>query len=88
MVAAANQAHLAVDETVFEAIASCHASVLPEDRREGIACLDIGAHSSELVVYYGDALQLASAIPICGDHFTRDIARGLRISFEDAALVK
>jgi cell division protein FtsA len=88
VIAAANQAHLSIDETVFEAIAACHACVLPEDRREGVACLDIGAHSSELVVYYGDSLQLASAIPICGDHFTRDIARGLRISFEDAALVK
>ena len=88
VIAAINQAHLSVDETVFEAIAACHASVLPEDRREGVACLDIGAHSSELVVYYGDALQLAAAIPICGDHFTRDIARGLRISFEDAAMVK
>jgi cell division protein FtsA len=88
VVAAANQAHLSVDETVFEAMAACYAAVLPEDRREGVACLDIGAQSSELVVYYGDALQLAAHIPICGDHFTRDIARGLRVSFEDAALVK
>lgn len=88
VVAAAHQAHFSVEETVFEALAACHAVVLPEDRREGVACLDIGSHSSELVVYYGDALQLAAAIPICGDHFTRDIARGLRISFEEAALVK
>jgi cell division protein FtsA len=31
---------------------------------------------------------LASAIPVCGDHFTRDTARCLHISYEDAALVK
>jgi cell division protein FtsA len=79
---------LAVDETVFEALAACYAAVLPEDRGEGTALADIGAHSTELVVYYGDALQLASTIPICGDHFTRDIAHFLRISLEDAALVK
>ncbi|MDQ6707875.1 MAG: cell division protein FtsA, partial [Acidobacteriota bacterium] len=53
LVGAANQARLAVDETVFEALAACYASVLPEERRDGIAVIDIGAHSTELVVYYG-----------------------------------
>ena len=85
LVAAVNQAHLAVEETVFEALAACYAAVLPEDRREGAAVLNIGAQSSELVVYHGDALQLAASLPISGDHFTRDVARGLCISFEDAA---
>jgi cell division protein FtsA len=88
LIGAINQAHLSVDETVFEGIASCYASVLPEDRYEGLACLDIGAHSSELVVYYGESLQLASIIPIGGDHFTRDIAHFLKIKVEDAAVVK
>jgi len=62
--------------------------VLPEERREGIAVVDIGAHSTELVVYYGDAIHLASTVRICGDHFTRDLAQGLCLSFEDAELVK
>ncbi len=88
LVGAANQARLAVDETVFEALAACYASVLPEERRDGIAVIDIGAHSTELVVYYGDALQLASCLPICGDHFTRDIAHFLRIGYDEAVLIK
>src|SRR5882724_1136568 len=62
LVTAMNQAHLAAQETVYEGIAACYAAILPEERREGIALLDIGAHSSELAVYYGDALQLASSI--------------------------
>ena len=88
LVGAVNQAHLPVEETVFEALAACYAAVLPEDRREGIAVVDIGAQSTELVVYYGDAMQLASTVRICGDHFTRDLAQGLCLSFEDAELVK
>lgn len=88
LVTAVNQAHLAVEETVFEALAACYAGVLSEDRREGAAVLNIGAESSELVVYYGDALQLAVSLPISGDHFTRDVARGLCIGFEDAAILK
>jgi cell division protein FtsA len=88
LIGAINQAHLSVDETVFEAIASCYGAVLPEQRHEGLACLDVGAHSSELVVYYGDSLQLAATIAIGGDHFTRDIAHFLKIGFEDASFVK
>ena len=64
-----------MEETVFEALAACYAAVLPEDRREGIAVVDIGAQSTELVVYYGDAMHLASTVRICGDHFTRDLAQ-------------
>jgi cell division protein FtsA len=88
LVSAVNQAHLAVEETVFEAVAASYAAVLPEDRREGAALLNIGAHSSELVVYYGDALQLAESLPVSGDHFTRDVARGLCIGYEDATTIK
>ena len=88
LIGAINQAHLSVDESVFEAIASCYGAVVPEQRFEGLACLDVGAHSSELVVYYGDSLQLAATIAIGGDHFTRDIAHFLKIGFDDASLVK
>jgi len=88
IVGAVNEAHLAVEETVFEALASCYAAVLPENRREGIAVVDIGAESTELVIYYGDAMHLASTVRVCGDHFTRDLAQGLCLSFEEAELVK
>lgn len=88
LVGAVNQAHLLVEETVFEALASCYACVLPDDRQEGIAVVDIGAQSTEIVVYYGDAMYLASTVKVCGDHFTRDLAQALCVSFEDAELLK
>jgi cell division protein FtsA len=88
LVGAVNQAHLLAEETVFEALASCYAAVLPEDRQEGIAVVDIGAHSTELVVYYGDAMCLASTVKLCGDHFTRDLAQALCITYDDAELIK
>ena len=88
LVGAVNQAHMVVEETVFEALAASYAAVLPEDRREGIAVVDIGAESTELVAYYGDAMHLASTVKVCGNHFTRDLARRLRLSFEEAERVK
>lgn len=88
LVGAINSAHLAVDETVHEGVAASFAAVLPEDRRDGVALVDIGRNSTELVCYFGESAQLVSGLKICGDHFTRDLAHALRLSAEDAAVVK
>lgn len=88
LVGAINKAHLSVDETVYEPIAACYAGVLPDDRREGVVLVDIGAHSTEVICYYGDAAQTGASLRICGDHFTRDLAHALRIPYDAATTVK
>jgi cell division protein FtsA len=88
LVGAFNKAHLSVDETVHEAIAACYASVLPEERQDGVALIDIGRNSTELVCYFGESAQLVSSLKICGDHFTKDLAHALRLKTEEAAMVK
>jgi cell division protein FtsA len=88
LVGAINRAHLSVDETVHEAVAACYASVLQEDRRDGVVLVDIGQHSTELVCYFGESAQQVSSLKICGDHFSRDLAHALRIPMDAAAVVK
>ena len=83
-----NRAHLNVEETVFEGMAAAYSSVLENDRQRGVAVADIGAHSTELVVYAGDAMVWSCSIPVGGDHFTRDVAAKFRIPFDDAELLK
>jgi cell division protein FtsA len=88
LISAVHQAHLAVDESVFEAIAAAYAAVLPEDRARGVAVIDIGAQSTHVAVYDGDALLLAMSIPVAGDHLTRDISWLLKVDYEDAESLK
>jgi cell division protein FtsA len=88
LIGAINRAHLSADETIHEGIAACYASVLPEDRREGVVLVDIGQHSTELVCYYGESTQIATSLKICGDHFSRDLAHALRIPVEAGVIVK
>ncbi len=88
LIAASHLAALAVEETVFEPMAAAYAALLPADRARGAALLDIGLHSSDLVIYSGDALMLASSIPVWGDHFTRDIAEMFKVTYEDAECLK
>ncbi|MGE5648003.1 MAG: cell division protein FtsA [Acidobacteriota bacterium] len=88
LVGAANQAHLVVEETVFEPVAAAYAAIPDEGREDGVVLIDIGAHSTEVAVYYGEALLFSSSLPVCGDHFTGDVARGLLVSREDAEWIK
>lgn len=88
LVGAANKAHLSVEETAFEPVAAAYAAILPEDREEGVAMVDIGAHSTEIAVYFGQALALSASLPINGDHFTKDVARALFVGIDDAELIK
>jgi cell division protein FtsA len=88
LVNAMHQVGLEAEETIFEPFAAAYASLEPEERAEGIVVVDIGAHSTEVVIYYGEALLAAASLQICGDHLTRDVAQRLCISYEDAERLK
>lgn len=88
LVDASHLAHVAIEETVFEPMASAYACVLPEDRKAGVALLDIGLNATGLIIYDGDAVQLAATLPVWGDRFTQDIAHVLSVSYEDAESLK
>jgi cell division protein FtsA len=88
VVAAMHQAALAVEETVYEPLAAAYAAVLPEERSRGVAVVDIGMQSTDLVIYDGDALVQAASLPVSGDHLTKDVAWGLCVAYEDAEELK
>lgn len=88
LVSAVHGAHVAAEETVFEAVAAAYASVGPEERENGVAVIDIGMHSTEIAIYDGEALIGSSSIAVGGDHFTRDLAWCLTASMEDAQGLK
>lgn len=88
LISAVHHAHLAVEESIFEAIAAAYAAILPEDRARGAALVDIGAQSTHLAIYDGDALLHATALPVGADHFTRDVSWLLKVNYEDAENLK
>jgi cell division protein FtsA len=88
LISAVHKAHLAVEESIFEGVAGAYAAILPEDRARGVVLIDIGAQSTHLAVYDGDALLLAASLPIGGDHFTRDVSWLLKVNYEDAENLK
>lgn len=88
VVTCANKAGLEVTESVFEAIAAAEATVSADERELGSCLIDIGAGSTELVVFFEGSVAHTSVIPIGGDHFTNDLAVGLHISPPEADWIK
>ena len=88
VVSAAHLAHLAVEETVFEAMAAAYACVRPEERSRGVAVVDLGMDSTGVAIYDGDRMLLGSTLEVASDHLTRDIAWIFKVSYEDAECLK
>jgi cell division protein FtsA len=88
IVTCANKAGLEVTETVFEAVAAAEATVSADERELGVCLIDIGASTTELIVFFEGSVAHTSVIPIGGDHFTNDLAVGLHVTAPEAEWVK
>lgn len=87
-VTAANRAGIQVDDTVFEGLAAAESVLRSDEREVGVALLDIGAGSTEIIAYFEGSVAHTGVVPIGGDHFTNDIAVGLRTPLADAEKIK
>lgn len=88
IVTCANKAGLEVTESVFEGIAAAEATISGDERELGVCLIDIGASSTELVVFFEGSVAHTSVIPIGGDHFTNDLAVGLHVTPPEAEWIK
>jgi cell division protein FtsA len=88
LITCANKAGLEVTDSVFEGIAAAEATVSPDERELGICLIEIGAGSTEVVVFFEGSVAHTAVIPIGGDHFTNDLAVGLHVSLEEAEFLK
>jgi cell division protein FtsA len=87
-VTCANRAGLEVTEAVLESIAAAEATLSADERELGVCLLDIGAHSSDLVVFFEGAVVHTGSVPIGGAHFTNDLAVGLQMPTAQAEDLK
>lgn len=79
---------LKVERLVVAPVASAH-SVLDDDEKNlGVCLVDIGAGTTDIVVYTGGAVRYTAVQPFAGDLVTNDIAYALRTSSQNAESIK
>ncbi|MFC2174033.1 cell division protein FtsA [Acidobacteriota bacterium] len=88
IVSCANRAGIEVSEIILEQLASSE-SVLTEDEKElGVAIIDIGGGTSDIAIFEKGSLWYTEVLPLGGEHFTNDIAVGLRTPMPEAEKIK
>ena len=88
LVTAANRAGILISDTVLEPLASAESCLTQDERELGVCLLDIGGGTTELISYGGGLVRHTGAIPVGGDHFTNDLAVGLRTPIPEAERIK
>lgn len=88
VITACNRAGIEVLDTVFEPLAGALACLGADERELGVGLVDIGGGSTEMIIYHAGTVRHSAVVPIGGDHFTNDIAVGLRTPIPDAEKMK
>jgi cell division protein FtsA len=88
IVTAVNRAGVRVDDTVLEPLAAAEACLTQDERELGCCLLDIGGGTTEMLAFTGGVVRHTAAIPVGGDHFTNDLAVGLRTPIPEAEKIK
>ena len=79
---------LHVADLVLEPLAAAEAVLTPEEKELGVALVDLGAGTTDVLVFHQGALRHTAVLSLGGNHVTNDIAAGLRTPFRDAEILK
>ena len=77
-----------VETLVAAPLAATQAVVSRDEREVGIALVDIGDGTTEIVVYKEDSIQHTAVVPVGGQHVTNDIAQYLKVTLPEAEELK
>jgi cell division protein FtsA len=88
LVACVNRAGISVADTVVSQLAASESVLTADEKDLGVALLDVGGGTTDLAIFERGSLWHTAVLGIGGDHFTNDIAVGLRTPIPDAEKIK
>jgi cell division protein FtsA len=80
--------NLEVRELVLASLASGHMVTTAEERQHGVLAIDIGAGTTDFVLYKDGAPHTTGVLPVGGTHLTNDLSIGLRLTDGQAEKLK
>lgn len=83
-----NGFNIKVEKVLVSSLASASIIAREEEKKNGTLILDIGAGTTDYVVYHDHSIIDSGVIAVGGDHLTNDLSLGLRISTKQAERIK
>ena len=88
IVSCVNRAGVNVVDMVIEQLAAADAVLTSDEKELGVALVDIGGGTADIAIFERGSLWHTGVVALGGDHFTNDIAVGLRTPIPDAEKLK
>lgn len=88
LVKSVERAGLDVIGIILQPLASSDAVLTDDERELGVAMVDLGGGTTDLAIFSEGSVMHTAIIPVGGDHFTNDIAVGLKTARSDAERLK
>ncbi len=88
LISCVNRAGVEVTDTIISQLLAAEAVLTPDEKELGVALVDIGGGTADLAIFERGSLWHTAVIAVGGDHFTNDIAVGLRTPIPDAEKIK
>jgi cell division protein FtsA len=79
---------IAFDGLILEPLASGSSVLDIHEKQLGVALIDIGGGTTDIIIYNNKSVLHTAAIPLGGESLTNDIALGLRITLKQAEKLK
>jgi len=83
-----NRAGLEVKDIVLEPFASSLSVLTPEEKELGVALVDLGGGTSDLVIFLDGSIWHTSVLAIGGNNVSNDISVGIRTPISEAERIK
>ncbi len=80
--------NVAVAELILSSLAAGTLVTTAEDRQNGVLVIDIGAGTTDFVLYRDGAGYVTGVVPVGGGHLTNDLSLGLRLTDGQAEKLK
>src|SRR3954469_5703510 len=85
---ALEKAEIAANHHTVSGLAAAEAVLTRQQKEAGTALIDIGAGTTNLIVFEDGEVQYVAVLPIGGQHITNDLAIGLRTDLDVAEAIK
>jgi cell division protein FtsA len=83
-----NELKLSLQQLILEPVASARATLLNDEKEAGVAMIDIGGGTTDLIIYKDNILISTVVIPFGGNSITEDIKTSCSILFKQAEEIK
>ena len=88
LVSCVEELGIQVESIIYQGLASSVSTLNDDEKKLGSICVDIGASTTDIIIYCEDGIKHTATLGIVGASITNDIAVMLTVGIDEAENIK